>query len=65
MAEAAGPASGPERQDGTVRLTVDFTARQSIVGWVASFGDGAELLEPEEIRKDILAFAEGIRKNYL
>ena len=46
-------------------FSFDFTDRQSIVGWVASFGDGAELLEPEEIRKDILAFAEGIRKNYL
>ncbi len=65
LVEEFGPESFTERPDGTLLFSFDFTDRQSIVGWVASFGDGAELLEPEEIRKDILAFAEGIRKNYL
>ena len=65
LVEEFGPESFTERQDGTLLFSFDFTDRQSIVGWVASFGDGAELLEPEEIRKDMLAFAEGIRKNYL
>ncbi len=36
----------------------------SIVCWIASFGDGAELLEPAQFRKDILEFAEGICRKY-
>lgn len=41
-----------------------FADKSSIVGWIVSFGDGAELLEPTEVRKDLLEFAEGIRKKY-
>ena len=37
----------------------------SIVGWIVSFGEGAELLEPAEFRQDIRTFAEKIREKYL
>lgn len=53
------------QQDGSLLFSFDFADKTSIVGWIASFGSGAELLEPSEFRKDVLAFAEGIRENYL
>lgn len=65
LIEEYGPGSFEEHPDGTLLFSFGFTDKQSIVGWIASFGDGAELLEPQEFRKDILEFAEGIRKKYL
>lgn len=63
--EEFGPESFIEQSDGTLLFSFGFTDKTSIIGWIASFGDGAELLEPSELRQDILAFAEGIRKKYL
>ena len=54
-----------EQPDGTLLCSVDFMDQTSVVGWIASFGGGAELLEPEEFRQDVLEFAEGIRSKYL
>lgn len=65
LIEEYGPGSFEEQPDGTLLFSFGFADKTSIVGWIASFGDGAELLEPEEFRKDMLKFAEGIRKKYL
>ncbi len=51
--------------DGTLLFSGQFTDKKNIVGWIASFGDGAELLEPSELRSDVLTYAERIRKKYL
>lgn len=51
--------------DGNLLFSGGFTDKETIVGWIASFGDGAELLEPAEFREDVLAYAECIRKKYL
>lgn len=65
LIEEYGPESFTVQPDGTLLFSFGFTDKTDIVGWIASFGDGAELLEPKEFRKDVLAFAEGIRKKYL
>lgn len=65
LIEEYGPDSFTIQPDGTLLFSFGFADKTSVVGWIASFGDGAELLEPAELRKDVLAFAEGIRKNYL
>lgn len=65
LVEEFGPESFTAEPDGTLLFTFGFTDKTSIIGWIASFGDGAELLEPAELRQDIMAFAEGIRQKYL
>ena len=65
LVEEYGPESFTVQPDGTLLFSFGFTDKNSIVGWIASFGEGAELLEPAAFRKDVLAFAEGIRKKYL
>ncbi|MEZ3485792.1 MAG: YafY family transcriptional regulator [Lachnospiraceae bacterium] len=65
LVEEFGPESFTVLPDGTLLFTFGFTDKISIISWIASFGSDAELLEPAELRKDILAFAEGIRRNYL
>lgn len=65
LVEEYGSESFTRQQDGTLLFSADFTDKASIIGWITSFGEGAELLEPAELREDILAFAEGIQKKYL
>lgn len=65
LAEEYGVESFQVQPDGTLLFTAGFTEKRKIVEWIASFGEGAELLEPEEFRQDVLAFAEGIRRKYL
>ena len=64
LVEEYGPESFEARPDGTLLFSFGFMDKASIVGWISSFGDGAELLEPVEFRQDVLNFAEGIRKKY-
>lgn len=65
LVEEYGPESFQVQPDGTLLFSFGFTDKISIVCWIASFGEGAELLEPAEFRQDVLDFAEGIRKKYL
>ncbi len=64
LIEEYGPESFTVLPDGTLLFSFGFVDKTSIVGWIASFGAGAELLEPAEFRKEVLAFAEGIREKY-
>ncbi|WP_434311564.1 helix-turn-helix transcriptional regulator [Hominifimenecus sp. rT4P-3] len=65
LVEEFGADSFSEQPDGTLLFSFGFTDKENIICWIASFGEGAELLEPVEFRSDMLAFAEGIRKHYL
>lgn len=65
LMEECGPDNFSEQPDGTLLVSYAFTDRDSILRWIVSFGDGAELLEPVDLRRDMLDFVEGIRKKYL
>ncbi len=65
LVEEYGPESFVTQPDGSLIVSCDFSDRATVVGWIASFGSGAELLEPKELRQDILQFGEGICKNYM
>lgn len=65
LVEEYGPESFTRQPDGTLLFSAGFTDKTTIIGWITSFGEGAELLEPAELREDIRKFAEGIWKKYL
>lgn len=65
LVEEFGPKCYQVLSDGMLLFTADFSDRNNVVGWIASFGGGAELLEPVELREEVLRFAEDIRRNYL
>ena len=65
LIEEYGADSFQEQEDGSLLFTFGFTDKTGIVGWIASFGGGAELLEPEELRCELAQFGENIRKRHL
>lgn len=64
LVEEFGPDSFTEEPDGTLLFSFGFVDKASVIGWIVSFGDGARLLEPEELREDVRAFAENIQRQY-
>ena len=50
--------------DGRLRFTGGFPDGDSALGWVLTFGDKAELLEPEELRQQLGTLAETLAHRY-
>lgn len=45
-------------------FTADYTDLESLVTWLLTFGEKAEVLEPAEVRSAIRHIAEETIKNY-
>ncbi len=65
LVEEFGPDSFTVQPDQSLLFSAGFTDAASVIGWIASFGGGAELIEPAELRKEVLAFARKICQSYL
>ena len=50
--------------DGKLRFTGGFPDADSVLSWILTFGDKAELLEPEELRKQIGNLAKTLTARY-
>ena len=53
LAEEFGEDSYTEAEDGRLLFTADYTDMDSLITWLMTFGDKAEVIEPEEARKRI------------
>ena len=59
LAEEFGPDCITESEDGRLLFEADYTDMDSLVTWLMTFGDKAEVLEPQEARTRI---AETVRR---
>ena len=50
--------------DGRLRFTGGFPDADSVLSWVLTFGDKAELLEPEELRRQLEALGKTLAERY-
>ena len=50
--------------DGRLRFTGGFPDADSVLSWVLTFGEKAELLEPEELRERLGDLAEELVNRY-
>ncbi|WP_075717808.1 helix-turn-helix transcriptional regulator [Roseburia sp. 499] len=64
LIEEFGSGSFTEQPDGNLLFTVGFTDRENLLSWMLTFGDKAELLEPVEVREELLRIGEAIQKKY-
>lgn len=53
-----------EQEDGKLLFHADYTDQDNLISWLLTFGDRAELLEPENIRKELRELIEAMRKRY-
>ncbi len=64
LVEEFGSASFVQQDDGKLLFQADYTSREELVTWLMTFRDKVELLEPKEIRAELCAALECIRKKY-
>ena len=50
--------------DGRLRFTGGFPDADSVLSWVLTFGDKAELMEPEELREQLRELTETLAHRY-
>lgn len=54
-----------QREDGKLQFQFYFHDEENLFSWLLSFGDKAELLEPEELREHMKHVAENIKEKYI
>lgn len=64
LIEEYGTESFIEQQDGKLLFNFSFSDKESVLSWMLTFGEGAELLEPKELRKELYRFGQFLQKNY-
>lgn len=64
LVEEYGEDSFTVESGGRVRFTGDFPDADSVLRWILSFADRAELLEPEELRERLRNLAETLAGRY-
>lgn len=53
LVEEFGTGCFKEQEDGKLLFCADYTDKENLITWLLSFRDKAELLEPEEIRREL------------
>lgn len=64
LVEEFGPDCFEVQTDGKLLFNGDYTDRENLLCWLLSFGGKAELLEPKDIRNELLKIAESMVKVY-
>ena len=64
LLEEYGTESFTPEPDGRLRFTGNFPDADSLLHWVLTFGDGAELLEPAELREKLCQLGTRLAERY-
>ena len=64
LVEEYGPDSFTIQPNGKLRFTWGFPDADSVLNWVLTFGEGAELLEPAELRLRLAALTATLARQY-
>ncbi|MCR5322790.1 MAG: YafY family transcriptional regulator [Lachnospiraceae bacterium] len=64
LVEEFGPSCFTETDDGRLLFTADYSDMENLITWILTFGDKAEVIEPEEVREKVRVTIEAMIKNY-
>ena len=64
LVEEYGADRFTKEPDGRLRFTGPFPDADSVLNWVLTFGDKAELVEPQELRDQLRELAETLSGRY-
>jgi proteasome accessory factor B len=59
-ARQLGARSPSPQTDGSLEVTISVANREAFLGWILSFGDGAEVVSPAELRHAVVDRVKGI-----
>lgn len=53
-----------EREDGTLLFAADYSDKENLVAWLLTFGDKVKVLEPADVKDELLQIAENVVERY-
>lgn len=53
-----------EQKDGTLLFTADYTDKENLITWLLTFGSGVKVLEPAEVRAELINIAKKMIQEY-
>ena len=59
-ARQLGAGTARATKDGGLEVAVSVANREAFLGWVVSFGEGAEVVEPQELRLAVIERVKGV-----
>lgn len=65
LVEEFGLGCFEEQEDGRLLFHADYTYQANLISWLLTFGDRAELLEPENVREELQKIIENMRTKYV
>ena len=64
LAEEFGPDCWEEQEDGRLLFRRDYASERELTGWLLTFGDGVEVLEPEPVRETLFKTGKRLMEMY-
>ena len=64
LAEEFGPDCWEEQEDGRLLFRRDYASERELTGWLLTFGDGEEVLEPEPVRETLFKTGKRLTEMY-
>ena len=64
LVEEFGPDCFTETEDGRLLFTADYTDLENLITWLLTFGEKAEILEPQEVRSEMRRILQKTLGNY-
>lgn len=64
LVEEFGPECFNETKDGNLLFEREYTNEDNLISWILTFGDKAEILEPEDMREKFITTLKNIQTRY-
>lgn len=64
LVEEFGPDCFEEQPDGTLLFCGDYSDEESLIEWMLTFRDQVKVLEPENVRRELIKIAERVTEVY-
>lgn len=64
LVEEFGPECFTEGKDGRLLFQADYTDKENLISWLMSFREHVELLEPKEIRAEMIQIIKNMEERY-
>lgn len=64
LAEEYGPDCWEVQEDGRLLFCRNYTSERELTGWLLTFGDGVEVLEPESVRESLFRTGKRLVEMY-
>ena len=64
VVEEYGPHCFTEEENGDLYFKGEYTDLESLISWMFTFGDKVQVIEPQELKEELLKRAKNIIKKY-